>query len=246
MDLVFPHHESEIAQAVAANGHDHVKYWMHNNMITINGQKMGKSLNNFITLEEFFSGNHEALQQAYSPITIRFFILQAHYRSTVDFSNEALQAAEKGMMRMLTAIETLDKLTPGDKSTMDVAALRSKCYQAMNDDFNSPILIAHLFDGVKMINSIMDGKASITADDLELLKKTYHDFVFDVLGLKNEVADAGADNQVVDGLMALILDMRKQAKANKDWGTADKIRDSLKELSITVKDTKEGAAWEKV
>lgn len=246
MDLVFPHHESEIAQAVAANGHDHVKYWMHNNMITIDGQKMGKSLNNFITLEEFFSGNHQALQQAYSPITIRFFILQAHYRSTVDFSNEALQAAEKGMNRMLTAAETLAKLKTSDKSTVDVAALRQKCYAAMNDDFNSPILIAHLFDGVKMINSINDGKESITADDLELLKKTYHDFVFDVLGLKAETTAESADDATVEGLMSLILEMRMQAKANKDWGTADKIRDSLKALNITVKDTKEGVAWEKV
>ncbi|MCF8366808.1 MAG: cysteine--tRNA ligase [Bacteroidales bacterium] len=246
MDLIFPHHESEIAQAVAANGADHVKYWMHNNMITIDGQKMGKSLNNFITLGEFFSGNHQALHQAYSPITIRFFILQAHYRSTVDFSNEALQAAEKGMNRMLTAAETLTKLKSSDKSTVDVAALRQKCYAAMNDDFNSPILIAHLFDGVKMINSINDGKENINAEDLELLRKLYQDFVFDVLGLKAENAASGADDATVDGLMNLILEMRKHAKENKDWGTADKIRDSLKELSITVKDTKEGASWEKV
>jgi len=246
MDLVFPHHESEIAQAVAANGHDHVKYWMHNNMITISGQKMGKSLNNFITLEEFFSGKHQALQQAYSPITIRFFILQAHYRSTIDFSNEALQAAEKGMNRLLEATATLAKIKPLDKSTVDVAILRQKCYDAMNDDFNSPILIAHLFDGVKMINSINDGKESITAEDLELLRKTYQDFVFDVLGLKTEDVATGESDGVVDGLMNLILDIRKGAKANKNWGTADKIRDILKELNITVKDTKEGAVWERL
>ena len=244
MDLVFPHHESEIAQAVAANGADHVKYWMHNNMITINGQKMGKSLNNFITLNAFFSGEHDALEQAYSPITIRFFILQAHYRSTLDFSNEALKAAEKGMARMLTAMDTLEQLKPSDESTVDVAALRQKCYDAMNDDFNSPILIAHLFDGVKMINSIKDGKEKISTGDLELLRKTCHEFVFDVLGLKKEEEAAGND-ETVDGLMSLILDIRKQAKASKDWGTADKIRDSLQALNIAVKDTKDGATWEK-
>lgn len=244
MDLIFPHHESEIAQAVAANGTDHVKYWMHNNMITINGQKMGKSLNNFITLDEFFTGKHKALEQAYSPITIRFFILQAHYRSTVDFSNEALKAAEKGMNRMLTAMETLGQLKASDNSTVDVAALQKKCYEAMNDDFNSPILIAHLFDGVKMINSIKDGKEKITAEDLELLRKVFNDFVYDVLGLKHE-AEAAGDDETVDGLMNLILDIRKQAKASKDWGTADKIRDNLKALNIAVKDTKDGATWEK-
>jgi cysteinyl-tRNA synthetase len=246
MDLVFPHHESEIAQAVAANGTDHVKYWMHNNMITINGQKMGKSLNNFITLGEFFTGNHKALRQPYSPITIRFFILQAHYRSTLDFSNEALQAAEKGMNRMLAAAITLDNLQISDKSTVDVSSLRTKCYEAMNDDFNSPILIAHLFDGVKMINSIKDNRESITQTDLELLRKTFHDFVFDVLGLKTEEYAQGTDDKTVDGLMQLILDIRGQAKANKDWGTADKIRDNLKDLNIEVKDTKEGATWGKV
>lgn len=245
MDLVFPHHESEIAQAVAAHGKDHVHYWMHNNMITIEGQKMGKSLNNFITLDEFFTGKHEALNQAYSPITIRFFILQAHYRSTVDFSNEALMAAEKGLTRMLTAVETLATLKASEKSTVDVAGLRAKCYEAMSDDFNSPIVIAHLFDGVKMINSIKDGKEQINADDLEKLRETYTDFVFNILGLRIESKVASADDEVVDGLMQLILDMRKQAKENKDWGTADKIRDGLKTIKIEVKDTKEGAVWSK-
>ncbi len=243
MDLIFPHHESEIAQAVAANGKDHVRYWMHNNMITIDGQKMGKSLNNFITLDEFFSGSHQALSQAYSPITIRFFILQAHYRSTVDFSNDALVAAEKGMTRMLTAVETLAALEPSEKSTVDVNALRKKCYKAMSDDFNSPVVIAHLFDGVKMINSIKDGKEQITTADLEVLRKLYNDFVFDILGLRMETKEASGNDEVVDGLMELILDMRKQAKENKDWGTADKIRDGLKSIKIEVKDTREGAVW---
>lgn len=245
MDLIFPHHESEIAQSVAANGKDHVRYWMHNNMITIDGQKMGKSLNNFITLDQFLTGNHPALKQAYSPITIRFFILQAHYRSTVDFSNEALQAAEKGLNRLFAGLETLNQLKPSEKSTIDVAGLRNKCYEAMNDDFNSPIVIAHLFDAVRMINLVKDGKETFSDDDLELLKTTFNAFVFDILGLKNEEQAASGSDELVNGLMQTILDIRAQAKLNKDWGTADKIRTDLQKLSIEVKDTKEGAVWGK-
>ncbi len=245
MDLIFPHHESEIAQAVAANGTDHVRYWMHNNMITIDGQKMGKSLNNFITLDQFFTGDHPALDKAYSPITIRFFILQAHYRSTVDFSNEAIQAAEKGLQRMMTAMDTLELLKASENSTVDVSDLRQKCYDAMNDDFNSPILIAHLFDGVRMINTINDGKETISENDLELLRKIFNDFVYDILGFKNEVQAAGGDDELVEGLMQTILEIRKEAKINKDWPTADKIREGLGKLNIEVKDTKEGAVWSK-
>lgn len=243
MDLVFPHHESEIAQAVAANGHDHVRYWMHNNMITIDGQKMGKSLNNFITLNQFFSGEHELLEQAYDPITIRFFILQAHYRSTLDFSNEALKAAEKGLRRLQAAAETLGKLKPSDKSTVEIEPWRNKCYEAMNDDFNSPITIAHLFDAVRMINSINDGKDAIDGNDLDLLKKTFNDFMFDILGLKIQEQTASANEGLINGLMETILDIRKEAKVKKDWPTADKIRDHLTGLNIEVKDTKEGASW---
>jgi cysteinyl-tRNA synthetase len=246
MDLVFPHHESEIAQAVAAYGHDHVRYWMHNNMITIDGQKMGKSLNNFITLDEFFTGTHEGLHQAYSPITIRFFILQAHYRSTVDFSNEALQAAEKGLDRLLTAAETLKKLKPSDKNSVDVAALAANCYEAMNDDFNSPIVIAHLFEAVRIINSVNDGKETIDAKNLEQLTTTFDTFVFDILGLKSEADASCADDNTTDGLMNLVLDLRQNAKTNKDWATADKIRDSLKSINIEVKDTKDGAVWNRM
>ena len=245
MDLVFPHHESEIAQAVAANGADHVRYWMHNNMITIDGQKMGKSLNNFITLDQFFTGDHPALEQAYSPITIRFFILQAHYRGTVDFSNEALKAAEKGLQRMMAAMDTLSTLKVSGQSTVDVAGLKEKCYGAMNDDFNSPILIAHLFDGVRIINSINDGKETISEKDLILLKKLFNDFVYEILGFKNEGQAAGGNDELVDGLMKTILDLRKEAKINKDWPTADKIRDGLGNLNIEVKDTKDGAVWSK-
>lgn len=241
MDLLFPHHESEIAQSNAAQGKDAVRYWMHNNMITVNGQKMGKSLNNFITLEEFFTGNHESLQQAYSPMTIRFFLLQAHYRSTLDFSNEALQAAEKGMTKLFTAYSTIDKLSASASSSTDVKKYHDLCYQAINDDFNSPILISHLFDLVKIINQVNDKKASLTAEDIFFVKQIFDDFLIDVLGMKSEIS---TDNsQLVDYLMNTILDIRQNAKANKDWATADKIRDDLNKLNIQIKDTKDGADW---
>lgn len=246
MDLIFPHHESEIAQSVAANGQDHVRYWMHNNMITIDGQKMGKSLNNFITLNQFFSGEHELLDQPYDPITIRFFILQAHYRSTLDFSNEALKAAEKGLKRLLKAADTLKTIKLSKSSTIEIKTWRNLCYQAMNDDFNSPIAIAHLFDAVRMINSINDGKETINADDLALLQTTYFDFVFTILGLKTDDKSQTDDHHLVEGLMKTILDIRKEAKLKKDWATADKIRDDLGKLNIEVKDTKEGASWSKI
>jgi len=241
MDLLFPHHESEIAQSNAAQGKDAVRYWMHNNMITVNGQKMGKSLNNFITLEEFFTGNHQSLQQAYSPMTIRFFLLQAHYRSTLDFSNEALQAAEKGMNKLFNAYSTIDKLSASASSSTDVKKYRDLCYQAINDDFNSPILISHLFDLVKIINQVNDKKAILTAEDISFVKQIFDDFLIDVLGMKSEIS---TDNtQLVDYLMNTILEIRQNAKANKDWATADKIRDDLNKLNIQIKDTKDGANW---
>lgn len=241
LDLMFPHHESEIAQSIAANGKSPVHYWMHNNMITINGQKMGKSLGNFITLDEFFTGSHEVLQQAYSPMTIRFFILQAHYRSTVDFSNEALQAAEKGMKRLMSVIETLPKVKAADSSEFDVAVLKEKCYEAMNDDFNTPIVIAHLFDGVKAINAAADGKLKLTAEDIEMLSAIYNTFIFDILGLREEAVSE--NNELIDYLMDFILDIRKDARANKDWATSDKIRDELAKRNIVIKDSKEGSSW---
>jgi cysteinyl-tRNA synthetase len=242
MDLRFPHHESEIAQSVAANGHDPVKYWMHNNMVTINGQKMGKSLGNFITLEEFFSGNHKLLDRAYAPMTIRFFMLQAHYRSTVDFSNEALAASEKGLAKLLNAVKLIDSLKPSDKSDEDIEDLRKKCYEAMDDDFNSPVLIAHLFDGVRLINSVNDGKKHLTAADIQNLKNLFHTFVFDILGLKD--ISSGDNTSVTEGLINLILELRLEARKNKDWATSDLIRDKLKDLGIAVKDSKEGSTWE--
>ena len=242
MDLMFPHHECEIAQSTAALGKESVHYWMHNNMITINGQKMGKSLGNFITLEELFTGSHKLLAQAYSPMTIRFFILQAHYRSTVDFSNEALQASEKGLQRLMEAYERLTKLTASGASTVDVKGLREKCDAAMNDDLNSPIAISHLFDACKAINSISDGKATISAEDLEELKSVFKLYIEDIFGLKadsNSEAGSDAYKKAID----LLLNIRLEAKRNKDWGTSDKIRNELTALGFSIKDTKDGFEW---
>ena len=242
MDLMFPHHECEIAQSTAALGKESVRYWMHNNMITINGQKMGKSLGNFITLEELFTGNHKLLAQAYSPMTIRFFILQAHYRSTVDFSNEALQASEKGLARLMEAYERLGKLTASAASTVDVKGLREKCDAAMNDDLNSPIAISHLFDACKAINSVSDGKATISAEDLDELKNVFKLYIEDIFGLKTDAkSDAGTDSykKAID----LLLNIRLEAKRNKDWGISDKIRNELTALGFSIKDTKDGFEW---
>lgn len=241
MDLLFPHHESEIAQSNACRGHDPVKYWMHNNMITIDGQKMGKSLNNFITLDEFFSGKQKLLLQAYSPMTIRFFMLQAHYRSTLDFSNEALQAAEKGMQKLFNTIEIIEKLKPSDKSSIAVKQFETKLYDAMNDDFNTPIAIAHLFDLSKLVNQVNDGKESLSKEDIEFVKKLYAVFVYELLGLKSETIET--NDQLIDQLMNTILVLRKEAKLNKDWATADRIRDELSKININIKDTKDGMEW---
>ena len=242
MDLMFPHHESEIAQQTSVCGHGPCHYWMHNNMITINGQKMGKSLGNFITLDEFFTGKHELLTQAYAPMTIRFFILQAHYRSTVGFSNEALVAAEKGYARLMQAYKTLGRLQPSKSSSVDVSGYRQLCYDAMNDDLNTPIVISHLFDMAKVINTVNDKKATLTQADIDELKGVMDTFVFDVMGLRDESA---TDNSaLLDGLMKMILDVRATAKANKDWATSDHIRDELASLGVTVKDGKDGATWE--
>ena len=244
MDLIFPHHECEIAQAVASQGDEMVHYWMHNNMITINGQKMGKSLGNFITLDEFFSGSNPLLTQAYSPMTIRFFILQAHYRSTVDFSNEALQAAEKGLVRLMDAYSHLQKLQPSETSSVDVKDLRRKCYEAMNDDLNSPIVIAHLFDAARIINSVKDGHATLSAEDLKELQNVFHLFLFGILGMTDEAVSADANRYEAFGkAIDLLLAIRQQAKANKDWATSDRIRNELTALGFTIKDTKDGAEW---
>lgn len=243
MDLMFPHHESEIAQSVAAHTSEPARYWMHNNMITINGQKMGKSLGNFITLEQLFNGTHQALEQAYSPMTIRFFMLQAHYRSTLDFSNDALKAAEKGLDRLLKAHALLNQLTPSDKSDSDISGLQQNCYDAMNDDFNSPMVIAALFEGVRIINSVDNKLEKLTESDILLLKQTFDIFVTEILGLKSEQMNNAAD-QKLDGLMQLIIELRKNARSAKDFSTSDKIRDELTHLGISLKDTREGTSWE--
>ena len=245
MDLIFPHHECEIAQAVASQGDDMVHYWMHNNMITINGQKMGKSLGNFITLDEFFHGSHKLLTQAYSAMTIRFFILQAHYRSTVDFSNEALQASEKGLARLMDAYHHLMKLQPAATTSVEVKGLREKCSEAMNDDLNSPLVISHLFDAARAINSAKDGKGTISAEDLKELQDVFHLFLFDILGMVDESAGTGNDTsrEAFAKAVDLLLSIRQQAKANKDWATSDKIRNELTAIGFTIKDTKDGAEW---
>jgi len=243
MDLKFPHHECEIAQSTAANGKPPVKYWMHNNMITINGQKMARSLNNFIKLNELFSGDHELLLHAYSPMTIRFFILQAHYRGTLDFSNDALIAASKGLARLMKAINTLEGISPSETSSVDIVPLKENCFKAINDDLNTPVLIAQLFDGVKIINSVNDGKESLSSSDLEEMRKLYKLFVLEVLGFKEEVAetaDGPSDRDIED-----LLKERQEAKLSKDWATADKIRNQLGDMGIIIKDTKDGATWER-
>jgi cysteinyl-tRNA synthetase len=241
MDLVFPHHEAEIAQSNACNNCNPVNYWMHNNMITVDGKKMGKSLGNFINLEEFFTGSHDKLERAYAPMTIRFFILQAHYRSTVDFSNEALQAAEKGFTKLMNAMETLGQISASENSTYDVNTLQEKCYTAMNDDFNTPILIAHLFDGVRIINSVKDGKESLNAADLEQLKTILNTFITDILGFISH--KESNTNDLTNEVMKLVLKLRGNAKKSKDFDTADLIRDKLDKVGIQIKDGREGTSW---
>jgi cysteinyl-tRNA synthetase len=243
MDLLFPHHECEIAQNMAGFGKPSVKYWMHNNMITVNGKKMGRSLGNFITLDQLFSGTHEMLDGAYAPMTIRFFILQAHYRSTLDFSNEALQASQKGLEKLLKAIELIGTVKPGDTSSISVKTLTDNCEDALRDDMNTPVLIAHLFDGVKMIRALADQKESITSADLERLKSLYLTMVYEVLGIAPPTAGQSG-NHLTGDLIQMILQLRNEAKANRDYPTADRIRDDLVRLGVTLKDHPGGTDWE--
>ncbi len=244
MDLMFPHHECEIAQSVAAQGHDAVRYWLHNNMITIAGKKMGKSYNNFITLEQFFAGDHPLLTQAYAPMVIRFFILQAQYRSTVDFSNEALQAAEKALQKMQDAYARLQSLKPADASTVEVPDYLKMCREALDDDLNTPMVIAHLFDAAKIINSATDGNARLTQADIDRLKETFDTMLGQILGIRlGAAAEAGADLKPYEGAVDLLMEIRANAKSNKDWTTSDLIRDKLAALGFNVKDTKNGVEW---
>lgn len=243
MDLIFPHHESEVCQSTVANGKESVKYWMHNNMITINGQKMGKSLGNFINLNQFFNGDHPMLERPYNAMTIRFFIMQAHYRGTLDFSNEALIAAEKGMTKLNAADKLLDKLQGESSSSESISEWVQRCYDAMNDDLNTPKLIAELFEASRIINSVKDGHLQLTTEDIETLKVNFRLFYYEVLGITPE-AQSNQGAEVTNQLMDLILEVRQDAKTNKNWGVADMIRNKLTEAGIVVKDTKEGAIWE--
>jgi cysteinyl-tRNA synthetase len=267
MDLLFPHHECEIAQNTASRGCGGVHYWMHNNMITIEGKKMGKSLGNFITLPELFAGNHAKLEQAYSPMTVRFFILQAHYRGTLDFSNEALQAAEKGLKRVMQAgkdlrvlaaaagVTSAPSLAYGEfvqavapevvsASNAEVRTLVEGAYEALCDDLNTPIALSHVFDAVRIINTVKDKKLTLDAADYQALVGLFDNIVYGVLGLRDEDAsDGGKTMQTIDSLVGMVLEQRKAAKAAKDWATSDKIRDDLKAIGIQIKDTKDGTEW---
>ncbi len=242
MDLKFPHHECEIAQAEASFGMSPVKYWLHANMLTLNGKKMAKSTGNNVLPDEIFSGENDIFSKPFTPTVVRFFMMQAHYTSILDLSNDALLASEKGYIRLMEAIKTLEDLPVSKQSDFDVAKWRQSCYDAMNDDFNSPILIAQLFEAVKHINLIRDGKEKITADDLTILSETINVFAFDVLGLENKLGtDASSDK--LAGVVELLIEMRNEARANKDFITSDKIRDELQALGIQLKDGKEGTSF---
>ena len=243
MDLKFPHHECEIAQSVAADGQAPVRYWMHGNMLTVNGRKMAKSEGNGFTPQELISGDHKLLERGYSAMTVRFFMLQCHYASTLDFSNEALQAAERGLERLMAAVDTLEKLKPGTNDEADIPALEQRCYDAMNDDLNTPVMIAELFEAVRIINSVNDGKLSLTEGSLERLRELMRTMVFDVLGLVRE-QDAG-DDQVLDALVKEFIQLRAEAKARRDFAASDAIRDKLAAAGILLKDTKEGTTWQR-
>jgi cysteinyl-tRNA synthetase len=244
MDLLFPHHECEIAQSVAHNGHETVHYWMHNNMITIDGKKMGKSYGNFITLDEFFEGTHPLLEQPYSPMTIRFFILMAQYRSTLDFSNAALQASERALQRMLEGHKRLLELKPAETSTISLDGLQEKMYEAMDDDLNTPIVIGLLFDVCRLINQVNDGNATATQADIDRMKDMFQTFLFDILGVTGgNSVDAAANLRPYEEAVDLLLQIRAESKAKKDWATSDLIRNRLAEIGFAVKDTKDGFEW---
>ena len=242
MDLQATHHTNEIAQSQACNHSEPVKYWVHTNMLTVNGARMSKTAGNGFLPKELFTGDHPLLERGYSPMTVRFFMAQSHYRSTLDFSNEALQAAEKGYKKLMESIKRIPKIDPAKTSSVNIDEIRKNCYDAMNDDFNSPVLISHLFEVVRIINSAIDKTESLTSSDIEALKTLIQTFVFDVLGLIDE-SEANVGGDVINGLMNLIIDIRKSARENKDWTTSDKIRDQLKAAGVEIKDTKDGVEW---
>lgn len=241
LDLAATHHTNEVAQSEACSHRQPARYWMHTNMLTVNGTRMSKSAGNGFLPGELFTGNHPLLKKGYSPMTVKFFMLQAHYRSTLDFSNEALDAAEKGFRRLMNAMQLLSKITASEEGTVSVDELRQKCEQAMNDDFNSPVAIAELFEAVRIINTLNDGGLKITADELEKLKSLMNDFVFDILGLKDEDKSGDELNDVLE----MIIAIRKEAKENKDYATSDQIRIGLQQIGIQLKDSKDGTTWTK-
>ena len=243
LDLLFPHHECEIAQNTAVHGKRSVRYWMHNNMITVNGTKMGKSMGNFINLEEFFEGSHRLLDKAYEPMIIRFFILQSHYRSVVDFSVEALHAAETALRRLLDASNHLANIPVSDASTVDVKPLRQQCYDAMNDDLNTPIVLSHLFEATRIINSAIAGTEKLTQEDVEELTKLFNIFLFDLLGVEDRQTLKDTNYEAFEKAVNMLLELRQEAKENKDWATSDKIRDDLTKAGFIIKDTPTGFEW---
>ncbi len=243
LDLLFPHHECEIAQNTAVNGKPSVTYWMHNNMITVNGTKMGKSLGNFINLEEFFDGSHRLLDKAYEPMIIRFFILQSHYRSIVDFSVEALHAAETALKRLLDASNNIANIPVSDASTVEVKSLRQKCYDAMNDDLNTPIVLSHLFEATRIINSGIAGIEKLSQHDLDELTDLFKIFLHNLLGIEDSVALKDSNYEAFEKAVNMLLEMRQEAKRNKDWATSDKIRDDLTKAGFVIKDTPTGFEW---
>lgn len=242
MDLKFPHHECEIAQNEACTGHSPVNYWMHANMLTLNGKKMAKSTGNNILPNEIFTGDSPFLTKAFAPNVARFFMLQAHYRSVLDFSNDAILAAEKGFNRLMEGIDLLSEIETSATSTLDVKSWSKLCYDAMNDDFNTPILIAHLFEGIRFVNVLNDKRETITAEDLELLKSTLTTFTFDVLGIKNEKSTSNNSDKL-EGVVTMLIGMRDEARANKNWALSDEIRDKLLALGIQLKDGKDGTSF---
>lgn len=243
LDLLFPHHECEIAQNTVATGKQSVKYWMHNNMITVNGTKMGKSMGNFINLEEFFNGTHRLLDKPYAPMTIRFFILQSHYRSMVDFSTDALHSTEVALRRLLDASSNVANILVSDTSTVEVKGLRQLCYDAMNDDLNTPILLSHLFEASRIINSAVAGIEKLSKEDIDELADLFETFLHNLLGIKDESALKDTSYQAFEKAVNMLLELRQEAKQNKDWATSDKIRNDLTEAGFTIKDTSTGFEW---
>jgi len=241
MDLKFPHHECEIAQSKTCSGHKPVNYWMHANMLLLNSQKMAKSTGNYVLPNEILTGKNTILSKAFAPSVVRFFNMQAHYRSILDFSSDALEASEKGYYKLMDAVNYLPNIQTSKTSTFDFSAWKQQCYGAMNDDFNTPILIAHLFDAVKFINQLKEQKVTISADDLAEFQKTINAFVFDVLGLTNETKQDSSDK--IDGVVELLIKLRKEARDNKDWALSDQIRDELLALGIQLKDGREGTTF---